>query len=163
MPGVFELIRYLVQQTRDRICSVLHRLAWAVSPFAHCAASELAVLNERTLSLLSRPVHCFDGVFERRDYRLLKPATTSQFEYSTKTIKQAVTRVAELARVARLAPKSRREQQVIRPKQVGVEQILYLTPPVLHCPQKTFVSNQVDNWKHLYLSFFPVGYSVIHL
>ena len=94
---------------------------------------------------------------------MLKPATTSQFEYSTKTIKQAVTRVAELARVARLAPKSRREQQVIRPKQVGVEQILYLTPPVLHCPQKTFVSNQVDNWKHLYLSFFPVGYSVIHL
>ena len=23
-----------------------------------------------------------------------------------------------------------------------------------------FVSNQIDNWNHLYLSIFPVGYSV---
>ena len=79
------------------------------------------------MPLLSRPVNCFDGVFEPRDYRLRKPAITSQFEYSTKTIKQAVTRVAESARFSRLAPMLRWEQQVIRPKQVGVEQILYHT------------------------------------
>ena len=105
----------------------MRSLAWSVLPFARRAASELAVLNEQTLPLLSRPVDCFDGVFEPRDYRLQKPAITSQFEYSTKTIKQAVTRVAESARFSRLAPKLRREQQVIRPKQVGVEHILYLT------------------------------------
>ena len=58
---------------------------------------------------------------------MLKPAITSQFEYSTKTNKQAVTRVAKSARFSRLAPKLRREQQVIRPKKVGVEQILYHT------------------------------------
>ena len=81
------------------------------------------MLNENTLPLQSRPVDCFDGVFEPRDYRLRKPATTSQFEYSIETIKQAVTRVAESARLARLGPMLRREQQVIRPKQVGVEHI----------------------------------------
>ena len=102
----------------------MRSLAWSVLPFARRAASELAVLNEQTLPLLSRPVDCFDGVFEPRDYRLQKPAITSQFEYSTKTIKQAVTRVAESARLARLAPMLRREPKVIRPKQVGVEQIL---------------------------------------
>ena len=121
------------------------------------------MLNERTLSLLSRPVHCFDGVFERRDYRLLKPATTSQFEYSTKTIKQAVTRVAEFARLARLDPMLRWEQQVIRPNQVGVEQVLYHTYLCCIAAKQTFVSNQIDSWHHLYLSFLPVGYSVILL
>ena len=28
--------------------------------------------------------------------------------------------------------------------------------PVLHCPKKTFVSNQIDNWSHRFLSIFPV-------
>ena len=30
-------------------------------------------------------------------------------------------------------------------------------------PQKAYVSNQTDNWNHLYLSIFPVGNSVVLL
>ena len=58
---------------------------------------------------------------------MLEPAITSEFEYSTQTIKQAVTRVAETASLARLTPKLRWEPKVIQPKQVGVEQIFHLT------------------------------------